>query len=92
MGRKVPITTAITEDHIRDLEGLRLVTRKARAVLIREAIDEYLGSRRYLIPVRELDPRQGLLDLSDPHRACGSCPECVRGSFDECTYYDTVPA
>lgn len=92
MGRKVSITTALEEKQLEDLEGLRDVTRKARAVLIREAIDAYLVDHCDLIPAPEPDPRQVPLDLTGKdHRACGACPECARGRFAECAYYATVP-
>ena len=92
MARNRVITTGITEEQIRDLEGLGSTMRKSRAVLIREAIDEYLGSRRDLISTPEPDPRQVPLDLTgSDHRACGTCPECAKGLFAECTYYSTLP-
>ncbi len=93
MERNRVITTGITADQIRDLEGLGIATRKPRAAMIREALDEYLETRRHLIPSPESDPRQVPLDLTgEDHGACGSCPECVRGLFAECTYCATVPA
>ncbi len=80
MSRKHTITTGIRHDQFQDMTALAKLDRRPRASLIRDALDAYLESRRYEIPVEAPDPCQVPMDYNAeaPARLC-SCGNAAVG-------------
>ena len=64
MARKESTTVYLEPAQLRDLRALSKSTRVPQASMIREAVHQYLASRRSEIP-REQDPAQVNLDWSE---------------------------
>ena len=82
--RKVSITIYLEPEQVRDLRVLSDSTRRPQASMIREAIQDYLDSRRSEIPPTAPDPCQTTLEeilsreFSHCHGAhCDGLDQCI---------------
>ena len=58
MAKRISTTFYLEDDQIRDIRALSQATEVTQASMIREAIQNYLDSRRSEIPRAGKDPRQ----------------------------------
>jgi hypothetical protein len=64
--RKISTTVYLEPAQLRDLRALSDHTRVPQASMIREAVHQYLASRRSEIPPAEDHPDQTAMDWRDP--------------------------
>lgn len=65
--KKISTTVYLEPSQVRDLKALSDLTRVPQAVLIRDALQDYLNGRRHEIPNPSPDPRQLDLKLGETH-------------------------